>query len=335
MPKRLLVLMIFSLVLAAGPAEADKVDLANGDRLTGRCLSLDQGKLVFETDYAGKLTIDWSRVTGLSLDQPMVIDPGDGKPIRATMKPIEAGKVRLMRDQGDREVALSGLRSIAPGPKSVFSWQGEINLGAGLQQGNTDNRNLDLDARTALRWGRNRFIFGAESHRSQSRGEDTADSDLGRVEYNRFLTKKWYLVSNFQAERDKFKDIDLRLIGGGGLGVQLIDSDETQLSLEAGPNWLSEDRAQGEDLEYLAGRWGLTFSQWLFWRTVEFYHRQVGFVRIEEPERTFIQTRTGLKFPLAFGLATTVQYNLDWDAKPQPGKDELDAKLSVSLGYQW
>ena len=94
---------------------------------------------------------------------------------------------------------------------------------------------------------------------------------------------------------------------------------------EAGPNWLSEDRAQGEDLEYLAGRWGLTFSQWLFWRTVEFYHRQVGFVRIEEPERTFIQTRTGLKFPLAFGLATTVQYNLDWDAKPQPGKDELDA----------
>ena len=145
MPKRLLVLMIFSLVLAAGPAEADKVDLANGDRLTGRCLSLDQGKLVFETDYSGKLTNDWSRVTGLSLDQPMVIDPGDGKPIRATMKPIEAGKVRLMRDQGDREVALSGLRSIAPGPKSVFSWQGEINLGAGLQQGNTDNRNLDLD----------------------------------------------------------------------------------------------------------------------------------------------------------------------------------------------
>ena len=335
MLKRLIVCILVSFVLAAGSAGADTVNLANGDRLTGRCLSLNQGELVFQTDYAGKLTIDWSRVTGLSLDQPMVVDPGDGKPIRATIKPAGPGRVRLIREQGDREAALSALRTIVPRTAPKFSWRGEINLGAGLQQGNTDNRNLDLDARVALRWGRNRFIVGAESHRSQSHGQDTADSDLGRVEYNRFVSKRWYLAGNFLAERDKFTDIDLRLAGGVGLGVQLIDSDQTQLSLEIGPNWLTEDRAVGDDLEYLAGRWGLDFSQWLLWRSVQFYHRQVGFVRVEEPERTFIQTRTGLKFPIAYGLAATLQYNLDWDAKPQPGKDKMDAKLSASLGYHW
>ena len=41
-----------------GEASADEVWLKNGDRLTGKVLSLDAGTLLFKTAYAGDLSIN-------------------------------------------------------------------------------------------------------------------------------------------------------------------------------------------------------------------------------------------------------------------------------------
>ncbi|RPJ21290.1 MAG: DUF481 domain-containing protein, partial [Desulfobacteraceae bacterium] len=50
-----IILTVLFVVLAWGQASADEVWLKNGDRLTGKVVSLDAGTLVFKTSYAGDL----------------------------------------------------------------------------------------------------------------------------------------------------------------------------------------------------------------------------------------------------------------------------------------
>ena len=46
-------LAAFLLLQAANPCQADEVVMKNGDRIQGTVVSLSQGKLVFNTSYAG------------------------------------------------------------------------------------------------------------------------------------------------------------------------------------------------------------------------------------------------------------------------------------------
>jgi hypothetical protein len=40
---------------------ADTVWLKNGDKLSGKIIPFDGGKLLIQTQYAGAVTIDWKR----------------------------------------------------------------------------------------------------------------------------------------------------------------------------------------------------------------------------------------------------------------------------------
>ena len=54
-------------------ALADEVFLKNGNHLSGTIVSMGEGKLVLETDFAGRLTIDWGSVERLSTDAPLTV----------------------------------------------------------------------------------------------------------------------------------------------------------------------------------------------------------------------------------------------------------------------
>jgi hypothetical protein len=55
------------LALAALPVLADQVDMQNGDRYTGRVLSLSADSVVLQNDILGKITLPRSKVTLLSV----------------------------------------------------------------------------------------------------------------------------------------------------------------------------------------------------------------------------------------------------------------------------
>lgn len=55
------------LVLAAMPVFADQVEMQNGDRYTGRVLSLSDNFVVLQNDILGKITVPRSKVTLLSV----------------------------------------------------------------------------------------------------------------------------------------------------------------------------------------------------------------------------------------------------------------------------
>ena len=55
-----IVVMVFALFTAVS-ASADIIYLKNEDRISGKVVRMEGGKLVVKTDYAGEITISWDR----------------------------------------------------------------------------------------------------------------------------------------------------------------------------------------------------------------------------------------------------------------------------------
>jgi hypothetical protein len=49
--------------------------------------------------------------------------------------------------------------------------------------------------------------------------------------------------------------------------------------------------------------------------------------------RTII--RTGLRFPILYGIFGSVQYNWTWVNQPADGVKEYDEGIFIKLGYGW
>ncbi len=79
----------------------------------------------------------------------------------------------------------------------------------------------------------------------------------------------------------------------------------------------------------------MKYDQFLFEKSVQFFHFHEGIASLEDTEDVFIRTRTGLRIPLRKGFNTTVQYNWDWDNSPAPDKDRVDERYLVTFGYNW
>ena len=68
-----ILIISFFLVVFTQSIYADEVLFNNGDHLTGKIEQLVDGKLVFQSDLAGKVVVDVSNVKTLSSDEPIRI----------------------------------------------------------------------------------------------------------------------------------------------------------------------------------------------------------------------------------------------------------------------
>lgn len=328
------------LALYAGISRADVVTLANGDRLTGTIVRKEDDTLVFQTSHSGELSIRWVEVTGIFSDKPQRIYLDDGR--RLTGKPI------LGRD-GEITVEVEGEPSTVPVPVALVRWinpspdvAGEgiklnvrFNLGAASTVGNTDTEKVHIDAEIIARTFKNRYTAGAAGNEGKTSGVKSEANWLAYLKYDRFLTPKWYAYINGSAEQDRFKDIDVRTTAGIGSGYQFIDTHHTNLSLEGGVSHVRTDFDLAPDEDYAALRWALKFEHYLFKSEVQFFHQHEALLAVDDPEKMLVKSMTGLRMPIAKKIRTALQYNVDWENQPAPGRVRTDRAVLLTLGYEF
>lgn len=315
------------------PASADVLYLKGGDRLTGKVVNMDSGKLCFTTSYAGKLTINWSEVARLVTDKPLTLETTEGQEITGKAEEATDGRIKL--DNG-RFLPLSQVASINPEDLEPFKLSGQVNLGVDVSRGNTNKMTVDTNGRVITTWGTiNRAVGGFEVHRAESKGKDTTDNTLGYLEYNRFVSDKWYWLANLRGSQDTFKNIEYQSMAGAGMGYQVWRGKLTNLSFELGPNYVYQEDTAGISQDWFAIRWQIGYDRWFFSRSVQFYHRQEGFMAVDDANNWIWNTRQGLNFPTVLGFVLTAAYNFDYDNQPEPGKSKTDTRFIISLGYQF
>ncbi|MGB7157078.1 MAG: hypothetical protein WBD40_03365 [Tepidisphaeraceae bacterium] len=73
---------VAALVLSlCATVRADEILFKNGDKLTGKIVSADAGKLVIETAVAGTVTVDMANVKTFSTDAPLDLRLKDGSTV--------------------------------------------------------------------------------------------------------------------------------------------------------------------------------------------------------------------------------------------------------------
>jgi len=340
MRKKLLLLLIIITVafLIAGNSLADEVCLKNGDRLTGQVIRMEAGKLILKTMYAGDISIVWQEVASVMTDGSVKVVLKDETALEGTTKAIEDGKMKLHTGtlEAPASFRLADVKAINPKPIKTVKITTRTNVNITSERGNTDSDNYYFDGEFMARTKKNRYKIGGELSKEDSEGTTTSQNWLAYGNYSHFLSKKWYLYTDTLFEHDEFKDLNLRSTLGAGAGYQVFETPLLNLSLSAGLAKVDENYDVAEDNDYSAGQWSVNYDQYFFKKFVQLFHVHTGFVSLEDTNDWFLNTRTGLRFPLYKGVTATLQYNYDYDNQPSVNAEKKeDTKFIFLLGYEF
>jgi len=179
-------------------ALADEVFLKNGNHLSGTIVFMGEGKLVLETDFAGRLAIDWGHVERLSADAPLTVVLEEGSTLKGTSRPSAAPNRLLLNGESIPDplmIELSKIKAINPPDERPIKLNGRINVGLNKASGNTDLENAHIDAEFLARTVSHRVTLGGAYNRASEDNRKTEDNAIGHLKHDYFLTRElyWYL----------------------------------------------------------------------------------------------------------------------------------------------
>ena len=320
------------------PATADEVHLSNGDVITGQIIRMEENKLIFKTNYAGEIQVNWPEVRNLISDDAIKVILSDETVLEGFALKTSMNMMRLQTKklEAPSDFKLSEVTAINPAKKPVVKITARTNVGFSQERGNNDADSLELDVEFVARTQKNRYTLRGELNNEKSEGDTTVDNWMAYGNYSYFVSQKWFLYAQTLLEHDKFADLNLRSTIGTGAGYQIFESKELNLAAGVGPAWVNEDFNEAEDDDYAAGQWQIGYDQFFFNNFIQLFHRHTGWIKLSDSQKWVLITRQGLRFPIYKGFTTTVQYNYDYDNEPSSDANEKwNSKLMFLLGWQF
>ncbi|MCB8932324.1 MAG: DUF481 domain-containing protein [Fimbriimonadaceae bacterium] len=336
---RLHALALFAAFSAPLAARADVITLLNGDRITGRVVSLVEGKLRVATDFAGTLMVDAGQVEAVRLDDEATIDLRDGRQLRGTLVPGPGGTLLLRVGGNERQVGWDDVLAINAPPPARPQWKGSVVSNLNLARSNTDTQVFNVDLETHRKGPSEEtdlsgsYLFGQQT---QS-GEVVTTQDSWGVSghFSRYASSRTSSFLSARLERDGIVDLDLRSIVGGGLGFMLLERGDTKWWIDLGVSHLREDFAgAGAARERLTGQFSYRFQTRLFGR-VELGHEVSVYPALDNVSDYFLSSKFTVRTPLSQTLFANFRFVLDYDATPAPGSRKDSSKYTFGIGYRF
>jgi putative salt-induced outer membrane protein YdiY len=225
-------------------AYADVVTLKNGDRVSGKIVKKDGDAVTMKTDLMGDVVIKWPDITSVTTDDPVTVVTAEGKEVRG--RAVSAGD---QLEVGQQRIALSQVAAVRNAaeqaryerllsPPITDLWAGYVDLGFANATGNASATTFTT-AFKANRITRTDNI-GLYLNQIYARGlldgvrATTAQAIRGGWLYNRNIGPRLFVNIFNDYEYDRFQNLDLRFVLGGGLGFNAIRTERTKLDLVAG-----------------------------------------------------------------------------------------------------
>ena len=330
-------LLCLAVVSASMPLLADTVWLKNGDKLSGKIILFDGGKLLVQTEYAGAVPIDWSKVKTLESDQHLLVkqDAYTGE-VAKSLHAAEDGKVTLVNGDAPKTVELASIQQMLK-PKPVVEdlvWKGNIDAALDYQRADNDTDDYDIDFRTSARHGRWRHIAEGEYNREFQDDVVTTDNWRGEYSLDRFLTDKWFWQGRLVYKRDKVEDLSRQRTVGTGPGYQFWDDELGAFSLGSLVNRTDYEFADGNEENFysLAMKWD--YNRYLIGKRVEFFTSgEVG-----KPLSGVADYALDAEIGLRYKVTDWASLNLKAERDIIHGTDESDldkTRYSAGFGVTW
>ncbi|MHC4605878.1 MAG: DUF481 domain-containing protein [Planctomycetota bacterium] len=324
-------LFLVCLLPVFGQEKPDEVVLDNGDRITGEVLGAADGKLFLKTPYAEKVELEMAAVRGVAIRRPVTLVLKNGDRVRGTLRMEEGGEVQVEWSGGSASVPWGDVLAVNPEPEEPARYTGSIALGTSIQRGNVDRIAVTVSAAAERRTDDDRLGFKLLWNYAEEEEDRTARDVFAGLKYDYFFSEAVYGYVAGELLSDEFKDLDLLVTAGVGLGWQIIDEEDMGLAAEAGVAYVSENFDAGEDDHYVAGRIAGKFS-WTISGIVTFTD-EVAYVPSFEETEYRARNEAGFVNALGGGWSMKISNILDYDSDPSPGVERLDVLYLISLQY--
>jgi hypothetical protein len=331
--------------LLLSTAHADELILKDGSRIVGKVISMESEELVYETSFAGEITIEWEQIDKITTEKIIEVTLDDKKVFVGKGIETDKGFLLLETEKGleMEPIPMTHIKKLKyPEPPPSWKFTGRLALSFSRERGNTNKDKTYLDGTMELKKLPHRFKSTFELKLEESFGEKTEDKGFFTISYDRFVSEKWYIFGRGYVERDEFSDLQVLTIASVGPGYQFWKSEEKNLYLEAGIGYVwekytaqQENFGNSDERDYIAAVWTLGFDIWLFDKKVQPFHYNTGSISLEDASVWRIKTQTGIRFPMVYKLYTSLQYNYDWVNSPADVKKKYDEALMLKLGWKW
>ena len=272
--------LLLTLLMFSSEGVADEIMLRNGDRVTGAIVGLEGGELEIQSELLGALTADWEDIEGLRSDNAFYVRLSDARLLVGSLAlNLDTLEIRT-RETGIIEVPTGLIESIRSAeqhelfqsrserlenPGLTDFWSGAVDAALSATSGNANTTAVNVGVQAARTTKDNEFsaylttIFADNSTRGQS--VTTANAIRGGSRYEIRLNDRLFTFGFTDLEFDRFQDLDLRLVLGGGLGFDLIETPRSSLEIFGGASSNQEyfgsglerksaESVFGEDLSY-------------------------------------------------------------------------------------
>jgi putative salt-induced outer membrane protein YdiY len=333
--------------------EADQVTLKNGDRITGTILSTEEKTLAVKTEAMGEIRIERSAIAALSSDEPLtvtltkgdkvvgklrakeletLITTAEGKVVTVERAEVEAIRTASAQAAWDREQ----VRRTHP-PLNDF-WSGTIDLNLASASGNAKTTTFGTGASASRITGSDKIVLTySQIYSRQSTVAPfgaTANRISGGVRYDRNFTDRLFGFAMNAYDYDRFLDLDLRSVVGGGLGVHVYKTARSYFDVAGGAGWNREKFGTG--LVRNSGE--LIVSE-------ESAHQVTSILKLFQHASVFPNLSSGGDYRLNFdgGASLKLTRALSWNvtltdrylSNPLPGKRKNDTLLTTGIGISF
>ena len=329
---------------------ADQIVMKNGDRVTGSIVKKDAKTLTIKTEHFGVVTLPWDQVTSVTADKPLHVTLTGGKTIQGslattgdklevasggTKQTVAPADIAVMRDDAEQKAYLRMLK-----PRWEDVWVINASIGIAGTSGNAKTATFTTPV-NAVRVTNNDkttayFNFIRASAAINGASAATAQAVRGGWGYNRNVHPKMFVTVFNDYESDKFQNLDLRTVLGGGLGYIAWKGEKGRLDLVGGGAYNREKFDPIRPLSPFTRN-----SAEVYWGN-DFTYKMSARISFFENYRMFNNmTNTGeFRQNADVGISAALTKWMTWNAavsdrylsNPAPGRKKNDFLYTMGLG---
>lgn len=291
--------------------------LQNGDRISGNIVGQSPKSIRIQTAYAGVIEVQREH-----LGHIQTASSG-----RAQSIPGTGAKSAIPKPD---EIPVE-----ASGAASKKQFEGSLNVGIKMENGNSDKDEIDTDFSASYQTGSHRFRAKGGLEYDLRDGENIKRDWYLTPTYDYFIDENLFLSMLYSAKQEKFADLHLRQTMGPSVGYQFFRGEPVSLMSSLGLLWVDENFSDSEDNSYAALGWNFDYQHAFYKGKVKFYHRHNSLLSTERVDKFLWHSWTGLKVPLVGSIVGSAEVELDYDSQPADDAETLDTTLRFKIGYEW
>jgi hypothetical protein len=205
---------------------ADWLQLTSGEWLRGRIIAMQKEDLEFDSDELKKLVIEWKKVKYIKSSDPYRLRFDDNIQAIGIIE-ITQQEVRVSTDASGKETEIS-------------YWTSKVTLSINVRRGNTDQTDFTSKINAKRQTINSRVTLDYIGNFTAIEEVETINNHRLNGTYDIFMTRDMF-VTLIASEyfRDPFLNIERRIYVGAAIGYSLINTNETEWDISAGPAYQS------------------------------------------------------------------------------------------------